>query len=96
MVHPHRKETITRYSQLINNPVLRYVWLEAMRIELGRLSKGYKDTKETQTINYMNYEEIKSIPGDRTVRYARIGVEFRPQKTDPNRVRITAGGNLID
>ena len=27
--------------------------------------------------------------------YARIVVDFRPQKEDPNRVRITAGGNLI-
>ena len=26
----------------------------------------------------------------------RIVVDYRPQKSDPNRVRITAGGNLID
>ena len=29
------------------------------------------------------------------VTYARVVVDFRPQKEDPNRVRITAGGNLI-
>ena len=44
----------------------------------------------------MTHEEIKSTPGDRTVTYARIVVDFRPQKTDPNRVRITVCGNLID
>ena len=27
--------------------------------------------------------------------YARVVVDFFPQKEDPNRVRITAGGNLI-
>ena len=27
--------------------------------------------------------------------YARVVVDFRPQKEDPNRVRITAGDNLI-
>ena len=27
--------------------------------------------------------------------YAQVVVNFRPQKADPNRVRITAGGNLI-
>ena len=27
--------------------------------------------------------------------YVRVVVYFRPQKEDPNRVRITAGGNLI-
>ena len=57
---------------------------------------GYKDTKGTQTIHCMTHEEIKCIPGDRKVTYARIVVDFRPQKTDPNRVRITVGGNLID
>jgi hypothetical protein len=29
------------------------------------------------------------------VTYARIVVDYRPQKADPNRVRITAGDNLI-
>ena len=44
----------------------------------------------------MTIEEIKKIPGDRTVTYARIVIDYRPQKNDPNRVRITVGGNLID
>ena len=35
------------------------------------------------------------IPNDRAVTYANIVVDYRPQKDDPNRVRITAGGNLI-
>ena len=96
MVHPDTKETITRYSELINDPVLRFVWIIAMCIEPGRLSNGYKDTKGTQTVHYMTHEEIKCIPGYRTVTYAHIVVDFRPQKKDPNRVRITVGGNLID
>jgi len=33
---------------------------------------------------------------DRTVTYARIVIDHRPQKEDPNRVRITVGGNFID
>ena len=44
----------------------------------------------------MTPAEIANIPQDRTVTYARIVVDFRPQKDDPHRVRITAGGNLID
>ena len=27
--------------------------------------------------------------------YSRVVVDFHPQKEDPNRVRITTGGNLI-
>lgn len=44
----------------------------------------------------MTLEEIKKIPGDCTVTYARIVIGYRPQKNDLNRVRITVGGNLID
>ena len=44
----------------------------------------------------MTIDEIKQIPKDRTVTYARIVVDYCPQKDDPNRVRITVGGNLID
>ena len=43
----------------------------------------------------MNHEMIDNIPSDCTVTYTRIVVDFRTQKADPNRVRITAGGNLI-
>ena len=66
-----------------------------MSKELGRLSQGYKGTKGTNTIHFMTHEEIRTILKDRTVTYPRVVVDHRPQKPDPNRVRITAGGNLI-
>ena len=44
----------------------------------------------------MDLDKIKTIPKDQVVTYARIVVDYRPQKKDPNRVRITAGGNLIN
>ena len=44
----------------------------------------------------MDRNEITNIPADRTITYARIMVDYREQKTDPNRVRITVGGNLIE
>ena len=43
----------------------------------------------------LDHNKIKQIPADPTVTYSKIIVEYRPQKTEPNRVRITAGGNLI-
>ena len=43
----------------------------------------------------MTHEQITNIPKDRTVTYGRIVIDYQPQKSDPNRVRITAGGNLI-
>jgi len=67
-----------------------------MRIELGRIAQGYKDTKGTNSVKFMNLKEIANIPEDRTVTNARIIVDYCPQKEGPNRVRITAGSNLIN
>jgi hypothetical protein len=95
VVHPVTKETITKYDKLANDPVTRGVWTKAFCKELGRLAQGWDGTKGTETIFFMTHEEIKAIPKDHTVTYARIVVDYRPQKEDPNRVRITVGGNLI-
>ena len=43
----------------------------------------------------MDQEAIKHTPRDRVVIYARIVVDYCPQKKDAHRVRITAGGKLI-
>ena len=97
VVHPVTKETITKYRKLANDPVLKDVWTKAMAKELYRLAQGKEGiTEGTNTIRFMTHEQIRCIPADRTVTYARIVVDYRPQKADPNRVRITVGGNLID
>ena len=46
-------------------------------------------------MRFLDLEGIKNIPRDRVITYARIVVDYRAQKKDPNRVRITAGGNLL-
>ena len=64
--------------------------------ELGRLAQGYNNTEGTNTVNFMTHKQIRNIPNDRTVTYARIVIDYQPQKNNPNQVRITAGGNLIE
>ena len=95
VVHPVTKETITKYKTLIQDPLLRETWMKGMAKELGRLAQGYEDEKGTNTVQFMDLEEIAQIPKGKIVTYANIVVDYRPQKKDPNRVRITAGGNLI-
>ena len=46
-------------------------------------------------MRFFDVDKIKDIPKDRVVTYARIVVDYRSQKADPNRVSITAGGNLV-
>ena len=97
VVHPITKETITKYPKLMNDPLLKKLWVPAMSKELHRLAQGKEGvTSGTNTIFFLSHDEIKCIPKDRVVTYARIVTDHRPQKDDPNRVRITVGGNLID
>ena len=91
VVHPITKETITNYQKLINDPILREVWEMAMCAELDRLAQGFGDTKGTETMRFLDFDEIKQIPSNHVVTYARIVVDYRPQKKDPNRVQITVG-----
>jgi len=96
VVHPITQETITKYEKLAHDPIMRDTWTKAMCKELGRLMQGFDTTKGEDTVFFMTIDEIKQIPKDRTVTCARIVVDYQPQKEDPNRVRITVGGNLID
>ena len=51
--------------------------------------------KGTNTIFVIIHEEIVNIPRNKVIIYARVVLDYREQKEDPYRVRITAGGNLI-
>ena len=78
---------------MIDEPLFCDAWMKGMCIELGRLAQGYGDKKGTDTINFMLLNEIPNIPADQMVTYARIVVDFREQKEDPNKVCITVGEN---
>ena len=53
-------------------------------------------TKGTKSMFVIDHKEIKWIPADFTITYTNILVDYFPQKSDPNRFIITAGGNLIN
>eukprot|EP00804_Cyclotella_cryptica_P014654 CCRYP_012668-RA/>CCRYP_012668-RA protein AED:0.51 eAED:0.40 QI:0/0/0/1/0/0/2/0/482 len=95
--NPVTKETITQYKTLIKLPEMTDIWTTAFGKEFGNLAQGDLKTGEkgTNTLFVMSHEEIANIPPGGTITYGRIVIDFRPQKADPNRVRITAGGNLI-
>ena len=88
--------SIDKYKDSIKDPILNDTWEQAVCRELGRLSQGFEKTPGTNMCTFMTHKEIAQIPSDRPVTYAQIVVDYRPQKLYPNRVRITAGGNLID
>ena len=54
--------------------------MKAMAKELGILAQGCKATKGTNTVEFMNLEEITQILKGKIVTCARNVVDYRPQK----------------
>ncbi len=98
MVHPTTGETISSYKRLTHNPDTAETWQTAFGKDFGGMAQGIKKTgqKGTNSIFVMAHDKIKLIPRTQTITYARVVVDFCPQKADPYRIRITAGGNLIN
>ena len=98
VIHPTTGKLIKKYTELAKIEEMRDVWTTAFVKEWGALAQGDNKTGAigTKCLFVMPHEQIKQIPRDRTITYGRIVVDYRSQKADPNRVRITAGGNLID
>ena len=82
VVHPVTGEMITSYKILADNPITRSTWTAGYGKEFGCMAQGDKKTgtKGKYCIFVMNHDEIANIPKDRVVTYARVVVDFRPQK----------------
>jgi hypothetical protein len=94
MVHPTTGETISSYKRLMHDPATAEVWQTAFGKDFGGMAQGDEKTgqKGTNSIFVMTHAEIKQAYADKvTFTYAKIVIDFRPQKEDPYRIRITAG-----
>jgi len=71
-------------------------WSNSMADEFGRLCQGRgKDSHMPTGTNTMFFVNVKDIPKDRVITYARIVCADRPEKDEPRRVRMTVGGDRI-
>ena len=87
---------LLEYRHLIKDPRYKEIWGVSFGDEIGRLAQGLKGRVEgTNTIFFIHKHQV---PYDRRkdVTYDRICCNVRPEKADPNRTRLTAGGNLIN
>ncbi len=98
MVHPTMGKFISSYKRLIHDPATTEIWQTAFGKDFGGMAQGDNKIgqKGTNSVFVMSHEAIQAIPKKQTVTYARVIVDYCPQKTDPYRIRITAGGNLIN
>ena len=85
------KETgeLMEYKHLLKNPKHRERWQNSFGKEIRRLATT------TETIKFICW---RNIPKERLsdITYARIVCTERPEKKDPDRTRITMGGNLVN
>jgi hypothetical protein len=98
MVHPTTGETITSYKRLMNNPETAEVWQTAFGKDFGGMAQGNDKTgqKGMNSIFVMTHKEIATAKKEGKMwMCARIVIDYRPPKKDPNRVGITVGSNLI-
>jgi hypothetical protein len=99
MVHPVTGRTISSYKKLMHDPATAEVWQTAFGKDFGGMAQGCNRTgqKGTNAIFVMTHDEIMhALAAKKFFTYANPVVDFRPQKEDPHRIRITAGGNLIN
>jgi len=98
MVHPTTGEMISSYKQLMHDPDTAKIWQTAFGKNFGGMAQGDKKTgqKGTNSIFVMTHDDIKLNPCTQTIKYTRVIVNFHPQKANLHRIRITAGGNLIN
>jgi hypothetical protein len=98
MIHPTTGEIISSYKRLMNDPATAEVWQRAFGKDFGGMAQGDLKTgqKGTDSVFVMTHKEIDiaKAAGHKWT-YARVVVDHRPQKEDPNRIRIAVGRNLI-
>ena len=84
---------LLEYKQTIQNPKHQRVWTKSAANEFGRLAKGIRDIKGTDTIFFVSKSQVLK---HKKVIYARFVCEIRPMKQEQERTRITVGGDRLD
>ena len=88
---------LASYKELVNhsNSVIRDRWTKGGENEFGRLFQGFAPN-EIEGLNVLEWIRKDQVLKDKFVTYPRYTASLRPEKVDePHRVRITAGGNLL-
>ncbi len=98
MVHPITGKTIFSYKKLMNDPATAKVWQTAFGKEFGGMAQGDKKTgqKGTNAMFVMTHDKLAHVlQAGKKITFTNPVVNYRPQKEDPNRIKITAMGNLV-
>ena len=82
----------------MHDPATAETWQTAFGKDFGGMTQDDNKTgqKGTNAMFVMSHKAIKqALENKKKFTYGNPLVDYRPQKDDPHRIRITAGGNLI-
>jgi hypothetical protein len=81
------------YSALMKDPRLQPLWKRGFGNECGRIFQGIRDIPGTGTCFFI---KLTNIPKDIKITYGKIVCDYKPHKTEKERVRLTVGGDRLD
>jgi hypothetical protein len=92
VVHPVTGKEM-EYMALMKDPRLQPLLKRGFGNECARLFQGIRDIPGTDTCFFM---KLTNIPKDRKITYGKIVCDYKPHKTEKERVRLTVGGDRLD
>jgi hypothetical protein len=92
VIHPVTGKEM-QYKDLMKDPELGPLFEIGLSKELGRICQGIRDIAETNTAFLV---DLTSIPKDRKITYGKLVCDFKPNKTEKHRVRLTVGGDRLE
>ena len=75
------------------DPAIARRWIQSGINEFARLFQGYGDIEGVDVLEWIHRHDV---PPGKKVTYPRYTVDYRPEKDEPWRTRITAGGNILE
>jgi hypothetical protein len=81
-----------QYKDLMKDQDLGTLFEIGLSKELGRICQGIRDISGTNTAFFV---DLTSIPKDRKITHGKLICNFKPNRTEKHRFRLTVGGNRL-
>jgi hypothetical protein len=98
LVHDAKTGEYLNYRQLLRNPKHKDRWETSSANEFGRLAQGVTRIRKENATNTINFILKDMVPKDRIkdVTYGSFRCDYKPNKEEQYRTRLTAGGDQIN
>jgi hypothetical protein len=91
VIHPSTGKEM-QYKYLMKDPDLGPSFEISLSNELGQICQGIREIAGTNTAFFI---DLKSIPKNRKITYGKLVCDFKPNKNETQRVRLTVGGDRL-